>query len=461
MSSAPSSPSPVTRTLAIIKPHAVKHRLTIERRIVEAGFEIIKERQMQFDPDGDRDTLLELFGRDADSLGLEPVWVYVLERRRAVEVWLTLMGDEDPDIARQDSPNSLRAVYGHDKHDNAFIGSPDTATAETQISVLFASSPPFPTAEADYDVDPMSLSPPRHHSSSRSVTSEGKSSHTAASSKPRYTNGHTVSPPGSGFKARPVPSTNAVPESQPRLTRAASLRLGLPVEGGREKPPVRAPRTKEELKAAFLDVPGHKRSQTINVASTAAPTVAPRPTRASVLRENKDQLQRTPTWGSARKDSVPTMDKPKPGQATFDGVPGHKRRETIQVASTAAPTVAPRPNRAAELRALKRQSMGMAPPSSFKSATPTPTPPAGPTRRSSTTSLSGKSSSSSTSSSATLVPPPGTLRRSSSAMGAASAPRSSSSLGAPKKPEIEPRTNRSALLRAKAGTPTPGRNGFK
>lgn len=71
MSSVPLSPvpSPVTRTLAIIKAHAVKHRLTIERRIVEAGFEIIKERQMQFDPDGDRDTLLELFGRDADSLG--------------------------------------------------------------------------------------------------------------------------------------------------------------------------------------------------------------------------------------------------------------------------------------------------------------------------------------------------------------------------------------------------------
>lgn len=415
---------------------------------------------MQFDPDGDRDTLLELFGRDADSLGLEPVWVYVLERRRAVEVWLTLMGDEDPLVARQESPNSLRAVYGHDKHDNAFIGSPDTATAETQISVLFASSPPFPTAEADYDVDPMSLSPPRHHSSARSVTSEGKSSHTAASSKPRYTNGNGngVSPPGSAFKARPVPSTNAVPESQPRLTRAASLRLGLPVEGGRERPPVRAPRTKEEQKAAFLDVPGHKRSQTITVASTAAPTVAPRPTRASVLRENKDQLQRTPTWGSARKDSIPTMDKPKPGQATFDGVPGHKRRETIQVASTAAPTVAPRPNRAAELRALKRQSMGMAPPSSFKSAAPTP--PAGPTRRSSTTSLSEKSNSSSTSSSATLVAP-GPLRRASSALGTAPAPRSSSSLGAPKKPEIEPRTNRSALLRAKAGTPTPGRNGFK
>jgi hypothetical protein len=57
-----------TRTLAIIKPHALKHRLTIEPRILEAGFEIIKERMMQFDTDSDRDYLDELFGVDAISL---------------------------------------------------------------------------------------------------------------------------------------------------------------------------------------------------------------------------------------------------------------------------------------------------------------------------------------------------------------------------------------------------------
>ena len=32
-------------------------------------FQIVKERQMAFDPEGDRETLFELFGRDADSLG--------------------------------------------------------------------------------------------------------------------------------------------------------------------------------------------------------------------------------------------------------------------------------------------------------------------------------------------------------------------------------------------------------
>jgi hypothetical protein len=43
-------------------------RLTIERRLVDAGFAIVKERQMQFHPDSDRDMLEELFGNDAAAL---------------------------------------------------------------------------------------------------------------------------------------------------------------------------------------------------------------------------------------------------------------------------------------------------------------------------------------------------------------------------------------------------------
>jgi len=102
---------------------------------------------MEFDVESDPETLYELFGEDADSLGEGPVWVYVLERRRAVEVWLTLMGDRDPNVARQESPNSLRALYGTVVEQNALMGSPDSQTAEIQNSSLFASSPPFPTIE--------------------------------------------------------------------------------------------------------------------------------------------------------------------------------------------------------------------------------------------------------------------------------------------------------------------------
>jgi hypothetical protein len=79
-----------TRTVAIIKNHALNNRFDIEPRILEASFEvrnlslpfdrgahsflfgrslqIVKERQMEFDTETDPDTLYELFGEDADSL---------------------------------------------------------------------------------------------------------------------------------------------------------------------------------------------------------------------------------------------------------------------------------------------------------------------------------------------------------------------------------------------------------
>jgi hypothetical protein len=74
-----------TRTLAIIKvlsissspflsasdkdhvqPHAMKHRLEIEQRIIEAGFEIVKERQLEFHSEDE--SLEMLFGQEAYSM---------------------------------------------------------------------------------------------------------------------------------------------------------------------------------------------------------------------------------------------------------------------------------------------------------------------------------------------------------------------------------------------------------
>jgi len=57
------------------------------------------------------------------------------------------MGDRDITIARRESPNSLRALYGLSTQQNGVMGSSDNQIAEIQISSLFASSPPFPTTE--------------------------------------------------------------------------------------------------------------------------------------------------------------------------------------------------------------------------------------------------------------------------------------------------------------------------
>ena len=273
------------------------------------------------------------------------MWVYVLERRRAVEVWHSLMGDPNPEVARQDTPSALRALYGISAAQNAVMGSPDAHSAEIQIQAIFASSPPFPTTELpdvgqSYDGVPAG--------SMRSVSSSVLEALRNGGNGSDY--GSSANGAGKpGFKARALPSTHAAPDIVPRMSKAAALRAGIPYETARRAAP-----TKERLAETFANVPGHKRSETIQVASTAPPTVAPRMTRAASLRLGiKPEDKKRPSIANAAQQ-----------KATFDGVPGHKRRESIAVASTRPPTVAPRLNKSAALRQAKEA----APPSSFMCA---------------------------------------------------------------------------------------------
>ncbi|KAF8231725.1 hypothetical protein L208DRAFT_43950 [Tricholoma matsutake] len=348
--SSPSLPYSVTRTVAIIKTHALHHRFEIERRIQEASFEIVKERQIVFDTETDPETLYELFSEDAPSLAEGPVWVYVLERRRAVEVWNTLMGDRDPEVAREDAPTSLRALYGISLHQNGLMGSFDTHIAEIQIASLFASSPPFPTTDL----------PDECYGSMRSLSSSVLSALQKATSDEGYAASNATSTAGSNgklttngkpvFRARPVPATTANPDIVPRTTRSAALRAGQLVEKKPSAP--RTPPTKEQLAKTFANVPGHKRVGSIAVASTAAPAIAPRMTRAAALRLG---IQLEP---QSRRRTMSSEDFAK---NTFDGVPGHKRRESISVPSVKAPTMEPRLNKSATLRVRKSD----VPPTSF------------------------------------------------------------------------------------------------
>ena len=266
------------------------------------------------------------------------------------------MGPADPEIARESNPNSLRALYGMSTAQNAVMGSPDNETAEIQIASLFASSPPFPATDLpDGSIRSIDSSVPVLRSSQEFAPSEvGYPQSTATN--PSTAGGTRRSRPS--FTARPLPSTHAKPDIVPRTTKAASLRAGIPVEQKPSGP--RRPLSKEALAKTFANVPGHKRAETIVVASTAPPVIAPRMTRAASLRLGQKPPQK-PTRVTTSDTAART--KPLP-QGTFEGVPGHKRRETISVASTKAPTVVPKTNRSAALRAMKDHT---SPPSSCAS----------------------------------------------------------------------------------------------
>ncbi|KAK2465328.1 hypothetical protein APHAL10511_002682 [Amanita phalloides] len=432
-------PSPlhaaVTRTVAIIKNHTIHHRFDIERRIQEASFEIVKERQMEFDTETDPDTLYELFGDDAASFSEGPVWVYVLERRRAVEVWHTLMGPKDPAVAREEMPNSLRALYGISARQNGVMGSSDAELAEIQIASVFISSPPFPPTE---------LSPDDHDEACDLLDSalRLKLMSDTTSNGTRSSLGGRTSTTSSGklnangkplFRARAIPASMSTPDIVPRTTRAAALRAGQAVEKKDTTP--RKPLTKERLKQTFLNVPGHKREETIAVASTAPPTIAPRMTKAACLRTGQAVPSPSPVRRSATDES-----KAK----TFEGVPGHKRRESISVASTKAPAVPPKLNKSAVLRVAHKDATS--PPSSFRGSVWS-------SSGSQTSSRPGSSMASTRRSSSVMsvrsLPAPNGIHatRSKDDMDTPTTPmRRRSSITGP--PSIPPRTNKSAELRA-------------
>ncbi|KAH8998505.1 hypothetical protein EDB92DRAFT_1177577 [Lactarius akahatsu] len=448
-----------SRTVAIIKPHALDHRFEIEHRITEAKFEIVKERQMEFDVETDPETLFDLFGEDARSFADGPVWVYVLERRRAIEVWNTVMGDADPQIAREQSPSSLRALYGITRDQNAVMGSPDVEIAEIQIASLFVSSPPFPTSDLPQD----------YSDSLRSVPSTlpGLSSSSLSPRRvPTSTSGHSAAgssatngtPQRTPFKAREIPFSHVSPSIVPRTTRAADLRAGVtPPKLERNHAP-RTPPSKAALQKMFADVPGHKRTGSIAVASTAPPVVAPRMTRAASLRISgatpprpvrpKPIITLAQAKAKAEEEARAAAALKEAQAITFNGVPGHKRRESFSVASTKPPVVTPRQNRSALLRVSKDTP----PPSSYQFRSPVAMSRPSLSQSSSSSapySTSSPSYSRPASAQGDLISPRRSLSRTSDIGGAIATPQRTrtsrpSSLQAP---TIAPRVNKSAALR--------------
>ncbi|KAG9124418.1 hypothetical protein FRC07_011704 [Ceratobasidium sp. 392] len=375
----------------IIKPHAVKQRLKIEKRVVETGFEIVKasgrsfERKMGFHIESPG--VVEMFASDAPSLCGEPVWVYVLSRAKASSVLVALAGPVDPLAARKSDPDSLRALYGSNRWENGVWVTRDESTAERVVGELFAGSPIMDFSD--------------------------------------------------------LPSVNGSPDRR-RVRKAASHT--------------------SSIRSDFTESTGARRLA--NSTSTEG---------ADLKAARRQSMIDFP---AARRELSPEELEEK-NRATFEGVPGHKRRESISVASTAPPVVAPRVNRSSMLRAQKMAAAATGgsggPPSAFKGALEvSPAPARSLSSRSSRASISGPPTATTVRSSASTARPTITKTASKTNVaipatpdkGGALTPISNGAMtprtaatptvpakpapGSPKKPDIVPRTNKSALLRAAA-----------
>ena len=130
------------RTFAIIKPDAVKRRLTgkILQRIEEEGFSVRAMRRLhlsrqQAEGFYDVHRARPFFASLTEFMSSGPCVALVLEADDAIKKWRTLMGATDP--AKADA-GTLRKEFAESIERNATHGSDAPETAAYEIGYFFA-----------------------------------------------------------------------------------------------------------------------------------------------------------------------------------------------------------------------------------------------------------------------------------------------------------------------------------
>jgi nucleoside-diphosphate kinase len=129
------------RTLAIIKPDAVKKKVTgkIIQRIEDEGFDIIRMEMKQLTKQEAEGFYIvhedkPFYSSLTDFMSSGKIIVMVLEGENAISKWRNVMGATDPAVAE---PGSLRHTYGFSVERNAAHGSDAPATAQWEINYFF------------------------------------------------------------------------------------------------------------------------------------------------------------------------------------------------------------------------------------------------------------------------------------------------------------------------------------
>tara|TARA_E500000178_G_C16935397_1_gene713753 strand:- start:598 stop:1020 length:423 start_codon:yes stop_codon:yes gene_type:complete len=129
-------------TLSIIKPDAVKNRKSgdIISFIEEKGFNIIAKKKIKLNSSQAENFYSihkdrPFFNDLVNFMTSGPVIVQVLEKDEAVSYYREIMGNTDPEKAKE---NTIRNLYGTNIQCNAVHGSDSTENAVKEISFFFS-----------------------------------------------------------------------------------------------------------------------------------------------------------------------------------------------------------------------------------------------------------------------------------------------------------------------------------
>ena len=129
------------RTLAIIKPDAVKKKLIgkIVQKIEEEGFEIAAMKLLHLSKEEAEGFYVvhkdkPFYDSLTDFMSSGPIVVMILEREEAINNWRRVMGATDP--AKAD-PGTIRKEFATSIESNAIHGSDAPETARFEIGYFF------------------------------------------------------------------------------------------------------------------------------------------------------------------------------------------------------------------------------------------------------------------------------------------------------------------------------------
>ncbi|MFC2165229.1 nucleoside-diphosphate kinase [Acidobacteriota bacterium] len=133
----------VEKTLAIIKPDAVKKKLIgkIIQKIEEEEFKISKLKMLYLSKEEAKGFYVvhkekPFYDSLTDFMSSGEIVVMILEGENAIERWRKAMGATDPAMA---DPGTIRRQFGFSVERNATHGSDAPETAEWEITYFFKS----------------------------------------------------------------------------------------------------------------------------------------------------------------------------------------------------------------------------------------------------------------------------------------------------------------------------------
>ena len=133
------------RTLIIIKPDAVQKKATgkILDRFLEEGFEVRALKMFRFTEDQAKQFYIvhkerPFYGELVEFMTSGPVVAAVLEGENAIQRVREIIGPTDSEEARKVAPDSIRALFGTDKGQNAIHASDSEESANYEIPFIFS-----------------------------------------------------------------------------------------------------------------------------------------------------------------------------------------------------------------------------------------------------------------------------------------------------------------------------------